>query len=187
MYTDRKRQSAAASRTRKRDVEILRRWAEPNFARINSLVKQGFDEEAAAEYDVLERREAALLDLEAERGLSEAEDEELARISQELAEMHRQATAEEEDAPAENGQLDAERARKVIEENARRSLVVRFVKRTDGTLRRMFCIYYPEAAERATFRFNPGEKNLIPVFDCEKGARRFISLDGVQSIKRVTA
>lgn len=80
-----------------KDVEILRRWSEPNFARINSLVKQGFDKEAAAEYDVLERREAALLDLDAERGLGETEEEELARIGQELAEMHRQATCEHEE------------------------------------------------------------------------------------------
>lgn len=74
-------------------------------------------------------------------------------------------------------------ARNLIEENARRTLVVRFVKRTTGELRRMVCIYFPDATEKATFRFNPKAKGLIAFWDLEKGARRFINLDGVLSVK----
>lgn len=74
-------------------------------------------------------------------------------------------------------------ARNLITENARRTLIVRFIKRTTGELRRMVCIYYPEGAKKATFRFNPVAKGLVPVWDVEKGGHRFINLDGVQSVK----
>lgn len=79
--------------------------------------------------------------------------------------------------------MDRIDAGSIIEAHPRRTLVVRFVKRTTGTLRRMVCIYYPEEAEAARFRFNPAAKGLVAVWDLEKGARRFINLDGVESIK----
>ena len=74
-------------------------------------------------------------------------------------------------------------AKAIIEAHPHRTLVVRFVKRTTGTLRRMVCVHYPEHAARARFRFNPVAKGLIAVWDLEKGARRFVNLDGVQEIK----
>lgn len=73
-------------------------------------------------------------------------------------------------------------ARGLIESNAEKIITVRFIKRTDGKLRTMRCIYYPKAANKATFRFNPVAKGLITVWDVEKGAPRFINLDGVQEI-----
>ncbi len=74
-------------------------------------------------------------------------------------------------------------AKAIIEAHPHRTLVVRFIKRTDGSLRRMVCIHFPKQAEFARFRFNPAAKGLAAVWDLEKGARRFVNLDGVQSIK----
>ena len=74
-------------------------------------------------------------------------------------------------------------ARQIIEAHPNRTLVIRFVKRTDGTLRRMVCIHFPEKAEQTRFRFNPAAKGLIAVWNLEKGARRFVNLDGVCSVK----
>lgn len=71
-------------------------------------------------------------------------------------------------------------AQSIIEAHPRRTLVVRFTGRSDSTLRRMACVYYPTGA---TFRQVPKEKGLLPVWDIEKGARRFTGLDGVQSVK----
>ncbi len=80
--------------------------------------------------------------------------------------------------------MNRQTARTIIEANPHRTLVVRFIKRTDGSLRRMVCIHFPEQAENTRFRFNPAAKGLAAVWDVEKGARRFINLDAVQSIKR---
>lgn len=74
-------------------------------------------------------------------------------------------------------------ARSLIETHPRRTLVVRFVKRTDGRLRRMSCVYYPAEAECATYGFDPVRKGLLPVWDMEKGAERFVNLDRVESVK----
>ena len=79
--------------------------------------------------------------------------------------------------------LTSTAAKSLIEAHPRRTLVVRFRKRTTGRMRRMACIYFPEEAEAARFRFDPAAKGLLPVWDVEKGARRFVSLDSVQSIK----
>ncbi|QXD16982.1 hypothetical protein GQ464_008630 [Rhodocaloribacter litoris] len=70
-----------------------------------------------------------------------------------------------------------------IRRHAGELLVVHFTKRTDGTHRRMVCIFNPEAAERERFRFNPAARGLCPVWDVEKGGRRFVNLDGVESIR----
>lgn len=74
-------------------------------------------------------------------------------------------------------------ALETIRRHAGDLLLIHFTKRTDGTHRRMLCIFNPEAAERQTFRFNPAARGLVPVWDVEKGARRFVNLDGVQSIQ----
>ncbi len=74
-------------------------------------------------------------------------------------------------------------ALQTIRRHAGDLLLIHFTKRTDGTHRRMVCIYNPEAAERQTFRFNPVARGLCPVWDVEKGARRFVNLDGVLSIR----
>ena len=70
-----------------------------------------------------------------------------------------------------------------IRRHADELIVVHFTKRTNGEHRRMLCIFNPEAAERQTFRFNPASKGLVPVWDVEKGARRFVNLDGVHAIR----
>ncbi|QXD17019.1 hypothetical protein GQ464_008830 [Rhodocaloribacter litoris] len=74
-------------------------------------------------------------------------------------------------------------ALQTIRRHAGELLVVHFTKRTDGTHRRMVCIFNPEAAEREAFRFNPAARGLVPVWDVEKGGRRFVNLDGVESIQ----
>ena len=74
-------------------------------------------------------------------------------------------------------------AKAIIEAHPHRTLVVRFIKRTTGKLRRMVCIHYPKHDAKTRFRFNPARKGLIAMWDLEKGARRFVNLDGVQSIK----
>ena len=84
---------------------------------------------------------------------------------------------------ASGSALTAEQARQVIEAHDGALLTVYFTKRTPGPdgqrrRRRMLCLYNEERAEQARFRFNPAEKQLLAVWDCEKGARRFISLDG---------
>ena len=73
-------------------------------------------------------------------------------------------------------------ARRILNASANRTATVYFIKRTTGALRRMVCIHYPGAAEKARFRFNPQTKGLLAVWDVEKGARRFINLDGVRRI-----
>ncbi len=61
-------------------------------------------------------------------------------------------------------------------------IVVHFTKRTDGSRRRMLCLYNARATDRASFGFNPVEKLLLAVWDCEKGAPRMVSLDGVERV-----
>ena len=53
-----------------------------------------------------------------------------------------------------------------------------FVKRTDGKLRRMRFRYDPERS--APFA-GAAAKGLLPVWDLDKGAARFVNLDGVLS------
>jgi len=56
--------------------------------------------------------------------------------------------------------------------------VVYFTKRTTGELRRMVCTFDPAV----TMRYNPAAKNVLPVFDVEKGEYRTVSLDRVLSV-----
>lgn len=83
--------------------------------------------------------------------------------------------------------MGREAARQSIERAAAEcpgeTLACCFVKRTDGTLRQMRFRYDPQSAAR--YGFDPRAKGLLPVFDVEKGARRFINLDGVREVAGV--
>lgn len=61
------------------------------------------------------------------------------------------------------------------------AVVVYFTKRTDGQRRRMVCTYgeQPLLTRRS---WDPSSKNLLQVFDCEKGDWRFVSMDAVEKI-----
>ena len=74
-------------------------------------------------------------------------------------------------------------AKAAITRHANELIVVRFVKRTTGEVRRMLAIFNPARVDQSTFKFNPAQKGLLPVWDCEKGGRRFVNLDGVLSVK----
>ena len=80
--------------------------------------------------------------------------------------------------------MDREVARRLIEraaaERPGETLACRFVKRTNGELRRMRFRYDPQSAGRCGF--DPKAKGLLPVYDVERGAQRFINLDGVREV-----
>jgi len=61
------------------------------------------------------------------------------------------------------------------------TFVVYFTKRTTGEMRRMVC-YYMENGPITRRNWNPSSKNLLNVWDIEKGAQRFISMDSVERI-----
>ena len=85
-----------------------------------------------------------------------------------------------------------EEARKQITSAARKrpgkALTCRFVKRTTGELRTMRFRYDPQKVARnkanAGFQFDPKAKGLLSVYDVEKGAQRFINLDGVRTVSK---
>jgi|GEM_PF-3953585 len=58
---------------------------------------------------------------------------------------------------------------------------VYFTKRTDGTTRRMVC-YWSESFPITKRGWDPSKKQLLNVFDIEKGDYRFISMDAVEKI-----
>lgn len=64
-----------------------------------------------------------------------------------------------------------------------RPLSVTFIKRTTGQPRTIVCNGCPDvAADPGNLKFNPEELGLISVFDHQKQAHRFISVEGIQSI-----
>jgi hypothetical protein len=68
---------------------------------------------------------------------------------------------------------EAARERLTARPGTRRRVV--FVKRTDGSLRRMRFRYDPERSAP----FDAAAKGLLPVWDLDKDAARFVNLDGV--------
>ena len=68
---------------------------------------------------------------------------------------------------------EAARERLTARPGTRRRVV--FVKRTDGSLRRMRFRYDPERSAP----FDAEAKGLLPVWDLDKDAARFVNLDGV--------
>jgi hypothetical protein len=68
---------------------------------------------------------------------------------------------------------EAARERLTARPGTRRRVV--FVKRTDGSLRRMRFRYDPERSAP----FDAAARGLLPVWDLDKGAARFVNLDGV--------
>ena len=80
--------------------------------------------------------------------------------------------------------MGREAARKLIERAAsgQRVVTVRFVKRTTGKLRTMRFRYDAEFARHGRFKFDPKAKGLLAVYDVERGAQRFINLDGVREV-----
>ena len=71
----------------------------------------------------------------------------------------------------------------IVQEGTRHTLVIYFTKRTDGARRRMVCRFFPAQADAARYRFNPSERDLLPVWDVERGGPRFVSLDAVDVVK----
>ena len=94
-------------------------------------------------------------------------------------EWHRLRRSGEILTPSEYADAQPKRGR----EEARRALTaepgtenhVTFVKRTDGSVRRMRFRYDPERP----VPFDPVEKGLLPVWDLDNNANRYINLDGV--------
>jgi hypothetical protein len=70
---------------------------------------------------------------------------------------------------------EAARERLTARPGTRRRVV--FVKRTNGELRRMRFRYDPERSAP----FDAAARGLLPVWDLDKGAARFVNLDGVLS------
>ena len=64
---------------------------------------------------------------------------------------------------------------------ANQIIVVYFVKRTTGEMRRMVCTWDPSYLAN-DLRFDPTKKNLLQVWDTEMQAWRFISMDAVKKI-----
>ena len=73
-------------------------------------------------------------------------------------------------------------ARRMLTARPGRETVCRFVKRTTGELRVMRFRYDPQSAMCGRYGFDPKAKGLLPVYDVEKNARRFINLDGVRTV-----
>jgi len=60
---------------------------------------------------------------------------------------------------------------------------VEFIKRTDGTLRRMVCrLGVRKHLRGGTAPYSAKEHNLLTVFDMEKGGYRSIPVEAVQSL-----
>lgn len=60
-------------------------------------------------------------------------------------------------------------------------ITVYFTKRTTSETRRMVCVW-GESAPITRRKWDPSKKQLLNVFDVEKGEYRFISMDAVQRI-----
>lgn len=61
---------------------------------------------------------------------------------------------------------------------------VTFIKRTDGQKRRMICRTGVKIGLTAADRpYDPETKNLLPVFDMEKGAYRMIPAENVLEVR----
>lgn len=61
---------------------------------------------------------------------------------------------------------------------------VKFVKRTDGTVREMVCRKgVTKALRGGALAYNPTAKNLVNVFDVQAGDYRNINLEGLLSVK----
>jgi hypothetical protein len=67
-----------------------------------------------------------------------------------------------------------------IQGNAKQTLIIDFIKKTNGEKRRMVCYWIQN---ETLHKFNPMAKGLLQVWDMEKGARRYVNLEGVLSIK----
>ena len=62
-------------------------------------------------------------------------------------------------------------------------IVVYYIKRTTGEMRRMACVYNPGVDQQPEdLRYNREKKNLLLVWDVEKADWRQISMDAVQKI-----
>jgi len=60
---------------------------------------------------------------------------------------------------------------------------VKFIKRTTGEVREMLCRFGVKSHLRGGERaYNPIEKGLVFVFDCQKMAYRSINLDAIQEL-----
>lgn len=80
--------------------------------------------------------------------------------------------------------LKREAARRMLTARPGSERECQFVKRTDGSLRAMRFRYDPQKAARGRFGFDPKVKGLLPVWDLDKQAARFINLDGVRTVAK---
>jgi len=73
---------------------------------------------------------------------------------------------------------------KLIQElNSGKIFTAKFIKK-DGSLRTMNCrMNVKKHTKGVGLSFNPFEKGLLPVFDLQKEAYRFINLNTLQSVK----
>lgn len=76
-----------------------------------------------------------------------------------------------------SGRMEREEARKALTSAPGTERVCRFVKRMDGSVRTMRFRYNSEQVRRPGF--DAEAHGLLPVFDLDKQAPRFINLDGV--------
>ena len=81
-------------------------------------------------------------------------------------------------------QITAEQARTLVENNKDgRIFAVRFIKRTDGTLRSMNCRKGVRKGQTGgSLKFNPKSKGLVVVYDVRIRDYRMISLEGIRSV-----
>jgi len=80
--------------------------------------------------------------------------------------------------------ITAEQAKQKVEKlNDGKIFTVTFVKRTTGDVRVMNCRKgVGKGVTGAGLKFDPKKKNLLPVFDMQKGAFRMISLESIRKI-----
>lgn len=96
--------------------------------------------------------------------------------------------AQREETPVKTCTLPSEGAkdaliRRIAQKQAGRFFTVEFTKRTNGENRVMNALRdLPEEFRGNGHKFDPTAKRLLQVFDVQKGAPRFVSLDGVHRV-----
>lgn len=76
----------------------------------------------------------------------------------------------------------ARAAAAILTQLAGQLVSIHFVKRTNGSSRRLLAIYNPNAADRVRTRFNPAAKNLLMVWDADAGQAKWLPLDRIDRI-----
>lgn len=75
--------------------------------------------------------------------------------------------------------ISKQQAQELIAQHGSNWFSVKFVKRTNGELRKMICSTgVKKGLKGGVLKYNPSEKNLIPVYERSNG-RRSINLDSI--------